>query len=1042
MLNFLCNRFILYWITSIKDRVSGKIFIFSFLFFTIFILIYFKAYSQNENISFEHFTYENGLSAPVTVIAQDHYHFLWLGTTDGINRFDGKNIIVYRNVPGDTTSLPNNIINGLCVDVSGRIWIATNGGLCYYNFSDDAFHTIGFNDTLEKIDRYRVHAVEAGKDGSIWFATKTLLHVWRENQSVKTFSLPVSDNLIIADLHSDSKNRIWIGTNSGLFVFEEATLKIIQSKIYSPFSLEKKLSVTIHPIITYNLDTMIAGSWYAGMQMIYISGDSIQSVPFIDSIETDSRRHIVTGISKGQNSQWWVGTYGNGLAIFDFKTKKFTNHLHHNPSDRKSLSNDYINVVFTDVSGILWIGTSAGLDKFDPLTQQFKSVSIPSTSNEFSVYRLPGFITEDKNNSKWLWITVSGVGLFHYNTVNMPFKLYCHDEKNIYSLPVNTVYTLYYDDKGRIWLGFKSGICMFDEKSEKFTSPPIIKNEIPLGVHRILQDEKKRFWFATFSNGVYCYDEPLQKMTSYKYDENNRNSLPDNRVFSIAKDHKNKIWIGTQNRGLCCLDPQTQKFQFFQHNKKDPNSLPDNGVYDLYEDKYQHLWIATENGLSEMDLSNYKMKNYTTRDGLCNNDVFSITPDKQSHLWLATNNGLCSFDPSKSYFRNYYINDGLPENRIGGAVYCSSDGTLYFGSTGMLSFCNPENMKMNKRIPPVVITNLKIFDKQVAAMRNGEMLLPIHLTHSQNMITFDFAAMNFTNTNLNKYAYKLEGFDKNWIYCGNRQSATYTNLDGGKYTFIVKASNNDGIWNETGTHVLLVIDAPWWKTWWFYILCLLIVTGILYVFYRVRINQLLQLQHIRMRISRDLHDDIGSTLSSINIISSMADKTGFPENKSSANFKTISSASRQAIELMNDIVWSINPKNDRMDMIIIRIRQYASEMLEAANISFSIEMDEECKNLNLPVEKKKEFYLIFKEAINNLAKYSGAQKANIQLKYNNRILTLIISDNGKGFDTSEKFQGNGLKNMKARAGQLKGKFSIISLPHEGTIVTLNIPTTP
>ena len=348
-------------------------------------------------------------------------------------------------------------------------------------------------------------------------------------------------------------------------------------------------------------------------------------------------------------------------------------------------------------------------------------------------------------------------------------------------------------------------------------------------------------------------------------------------------------------------------------------------------------------------------------------------------------------------------------------------------------------MKINLHVPPVVITNFKIFDKQIPVMRNGEMMETIHLSYRQNMITFDFAALNFTNSILNQYAYKLEGFDHEWIHCGNKQSATYTNLDGGKYIFHVKAANNDGVWNEKGTYVNLVIGTPWWKTWWFYLLCMSVIAGILYIFYRMRINQLVQLQNIRMRISRDLHDDIGSTLSSINMISSMANKLVVDGNKSSRHFKTISSASQQAMELMNDIVWSINPKNDQVEMIVIRIRQYASEILEAAGIDFSLEIDEACKQVVLPVEKKKDFYLVFKEAVNNLAKYSKASKVHITIGYHNSFLSLEIEDNGRGFDDSEKFPGNGLKNMRARATQLNAELTINAESGRGTKISLIIP---
>jgi two-component sensor histidine kinase len=351
-------------------------------------------------------------------------------------------------------------------------------------------------------------------------------------------------------------------------------------------------------------------------------------------------------------------------------------------------------------------------------------------------------------------------------------------------------------------------------------------------------------------------------------------------------------------------------------------------------------------------------------------------------------------------------------------------------------------MQLNRTVPPIVITDYSILGKKAAVMRQEEMLNPIHLGPRENMITFNFAALNFSNAFLNQYAYKLEGFDEDWIYCGHNQTATYTNLNGGSYVFRVKGANNDGVWNETGTSVSLVIHPPFWRTWWFYLLCVITVGCILYTVYRIRINQLLKMQAIRARIARDLHDDIGSTLSSINMLSSMADQSRASEPKSKELFHIIAAASGQAMDMMSDIVWSINPENDRMERSFIRMRQYASEMLEAAGIAFTLEMNAEDNNVILPLEIRKDFFLIFKEAINNLAKYSKADTAVIRLLVRDDALQLIIQDNGVGFDTAKISPGNGLKNMHTRARQMHGMLNIISGDAIGTRLELAIPLSP
>jgi signal transduction histidine kinase/streptogramin lyase len=580
---------------------------------------------------------------------------------------------------------------------------------------------------------------------------------------------------------------------------------------------------------------------------------------------------------------------------------------------------------------------------------------------------------------------------------------------------------------------------MFDPVTKEFSSLSSPDLRQIVGVHSILEDGAKNIWIATYSHGVYCYLRAQDSLIHYQHDPAKSNGLPDDRVFCIFLD-EDVLWIGTQSRGLSRLDISSGDFTYYQYDKSNPHSIPDNGVYTLYEAADGVLWVATENGFAAMDRKKGTFKRYSTFDGLCNNTVYSILPDELGNLWLGTNGGLSRFDPGKETFKNYYVHDGLPSNSISGAMLMK-DEVLYFGTTGMISYCKPGMMKMNRRSPPVIITQFKIFDKEYPVRRVRDMIEPIHLSHRENMITFDFAALNYTHSSLNQYAYKLEGFDEQWIYCGHKQSATYTNLNGGTYTFIVKAANNDGIWNEAGTYATLIVHPPYWRTWWFFTLLVLVALTILYLAYRIRVRQLMQLQNIRLRISRDLHDDIGSTLSSINMISSMSAQGTRNGEKSAEKFQVISSASRQAMDLMSDIVWSIHPKHDRMEMMIVRMRQYTSEILEAAQIAFTLDLDESAKKVILPIEKRKDFYLIYKEAINNLAKHSRAKNANIKIHFHRDTLDLVIKDDGVGFDPDQNHSGNGVKNMKARASQIKASLTLDSQKGKGTTMKMQIPVT-
>lgn len=1005
------------------------------------IVVHPRTDAQSPRISFQHFNHENGLPGPVTQIAQDKYGFLWLGTTDGLFRFDGVHFRAFRNTSSDSTTLPNNIINEIKTDGHGRIWVATNRGLAYYDYRDDIFHKIHFDVTQEKIDQHRVHAIAIAEDRSVWFATRSIIHHWKPDSTIQSVPLPAMDNLTIKYLHFSDNHKLWIGTNFGIMLYDIGRKKFLHHTLSTPFTQANNFNVTVHPIITHSADTVFAGTWYGGLQKVYFDGTRIQAIPFTDPMPSDSRKYIVRGMAERDPQIWWIGTYGTGLSWFHSNTNQFEAHFRHDPSNAESLSDDYINDIFKDDAGIIWIATNAGLDKFDPLTQQFHSIPIPVNADQFSIYRLAGQIIDDPDDKQSLWMCVSGVGLFHFNSHTHQFRHYRKQPGDPTALPDENIYCLYYDTRGKVWVGTRSGVYHFNPKSGRFSNTPITDHPEVKGIHTFVEDSRGNIWMASYANGIHKYNPQDNSVKSYTYMADGNPAIPDNRVFCMLLDAKQNIWLGTQNRGLCRLDPSNDQFTYFMHVASDPTSIPDNGVYDLFEDEDHHLWISTENGLAKMDLNNFQITQFTTADGLCNNNIFSITPDENKLLWLATNNGLSHFNPTTGSFRNYYMNDGLPVNRIDGDVYMSHDKTMYFGSSGMLSYCHPDEMKRNHRIPEVMITDYSILGKKVPVMREGAQLEPIHLSPKENMITFQFAALNFTNAFLNKYAYRLEGFDANWIDAGHQTFATYTNLNGGQYTFRVKAANNDGLWNETGTSVLLIVHPPFWKTWWFYTLVVILLASVLYLFYRIRINQLMRLQSIRSRIARDLHDDIGSTLSSINIISSMAKNESSPK-KSNELFNTISTASSQAMELMSDIVWSINPNNDRMEMIITRMRQYASEILEAAHIDFEMHVDEKLHDLQLPLEMRKDFYLIFKEAINNLAKHSQASKAVVEIHLRHHQINLIICDNGKGFQSNRTKGGNGLKNMQARTHQLKGQFEIQSGINAGTKIEVTIPSSP
>jgi two-component sensor histidine kinase len=460
----------------------------------------------------------------------------------------------------------------------------------------------------------------------------------------------------------------------------------------------------------------------------------------------------------------------------------------------------------------------------------------------------------------------------------------------------------------------------------------------------------------------------------------------------------------------------------------------------------KYLWVGTGgNGLNRMDMLTGKSTLFSTKDGLPINVVYGILPDDDGNLWMSTNKGLSCFNPVKKTFRNFDYKDGLQSNEFNRGAYCrTKDGTLFFGGINGFNYFNPRDILNNKTAPRIAITGLKIHNQNVPVQTKGSPLTkPIYLTdqltltYDQNLISFEFASLDFANPEKNQYQYRLKGFDKDFIHSGNTNTATYTNLDPGTYTFTVKGSNNDGTWNETGTSVQLTILPPWYMTWWFRTGLALGVLLACYTFYRYRLDQATKLQAIRNRIANDLHDEVGSNLSNIYIFSNVAQQKAKTNNETGPLLQKISDYTQQSMEAMNDIVWMINTHNDRFENIMARMRTIAGEFSEASECKLHLDFDEKLNEVKLDMEKRKNFYLIYKEAINNTAKHAGCKSLWVEMHLDHNTVTLEIRDNGKGFDVANAKSGNGLSNMKKRAEILKGELVVISTVGEGTTLNLS-----
>jgi two-component sensor histidine kinase len=451
------------------------------------------------------------------------------------------------------------------------------------------------------------------------------------------------------------------------------------------------------------------------------------------------------------------------------------------------------------------------------------------------------------------------------------------------------------------------------------------------------------------------------------------------------------------------------------------------------------LWIGTDNnGLLKSNCQFKKPLIETINDGLPSMNISSIKADKQNNLWLLTSAGAVEFNIPGKKITVFDKKDGIQDLDELNSIIVDSDGAISIAGRGCIYDFNPASIVKNNQPPEVSITDLRVFDKDYT-IHKGE---TIELNYNQNYFSFEYVALNYTQPRFNKYAYKMDGLDKKWNYAGGRRYVSYANLEEGTYVFNVKACNNEGVWNNVPSKLILIIIPPVWHRWWFYTLFVVVVLVVIYIVYRYNMNQFKMRLELRDKIARDLHDDIGSTLSGINIFSKIAlQKISYDQKSSRDLLEKISDRSEKTLDALSDIVWSINTRNDGLDNFLTKAREYLSEVLEPQGILYDFKVDKELEHLKIGMASRKELYLIFKEAVCNASKYSNCSFIQICLTKHKDICKLTIQDNGNGFNIDAVSSGNGIYNMKHRAKKINALLHIESEENEGTLVSLsfNIP---
>lgn len=1036
---------------------SFSVLLFLVLVFLIFPKKYFAQSSSSQIV--ESISVVQGLSHnTVHSILQDHKGFLWFATEDGLNRYDGYEFYIYRNNPADSFSLSDNFIWCLYLDSQNQIWIGTNnGGLNKYNYDTDKFEVYSTAKT-RSVNNNSIRAIFEDSIGNLWVGTEGgglnkfekrtgIVKYYKYNPALNSIS---NDN--VKAITEDSSGNIWIGTDNGLNKYDPET-----KLFYHYFSSESSDGLSSNYVWSLLWDSknrLWIGTNEGGVNIF--DGKKFTRI----SNDTSEKKAIpnqnVTSILEDTEGNIWISTEG-GLAKYIVKKDNIVWYLS-DPFDINSMANNFIRTIFQDKTGIYWIGTvGTGVNK---LMEPYKILKTyqhnPSRKSSLS-HNMIRSIFEDKKERIWIGTLGGGLNLMNGDGMFTKFRA----DGSPGSLSSDAVSTIFQDSRNIYWIGTWGGglnrMIFTENGSARFTTLSKYNPNLSLSstiIQAINEDKFGNLWIGT-EGGLDYYIIDKGIIERFQSGNGDNKSLSDNRIQSncILIDNEENIWVGTWN-GLNKISSSGNELSAYLENINiesffndpyDENSLSDNRIISLFLDEDNILWIGTHGGgLNKLDLNsndNYEFVSYSEKDGLPSNVIYGILNDNEGNLWISTNNGLSKFTPADEEFRNYDESDGLQSNQFFWGASCKAkSGRLYFGGVNGVNSFLPEELKDNPHIPPVHITGLQLFNKPVTIDDSLSVLSKsiiesnvIELDYDNYIIGFEFVALDFVNSEKNLYRYKLEGFDNDWTQPGRRRFVNYTDISDGEYVFKVQGSNNDGLWNLEGASLRIIIESPFWKTWWFIIITILTLTGLVVYLISYRVKQLLSLERLRTKIAADLHDNIGSSLTEISILSEViATKIDNEKEDVKRSLKLISENSRELIDKMTDIVWLVNPKRDSLYDLILRLEDRYSEILSQTNISFKSENLRALEKVSLSMEHRQHIYLIFKEAINNSITHGNCTEIILNANQKGRSIVIHLRDNGIGFDPNKKSHGNGLENMKRRAEKIGGKLTITSSVNQGT----------
>lgn len=971
---------------------------------------------NDDRLVFRHFNVEHGLSqGSINAIFQDHKGFVWIGTHDGLNRFDGTEFKVFKHRPDDPRSLASSWIFSIVEDAARTLWVRTAKGAQRFNRATETFGGI------DQLPPSSIVSTGDSDSATFWVAANPLGVFNALRGEVRDVPVRRADgsllDLPIYRIARDEQGNLWGAGTSGIFKIDPRKRIVVDS-----YDVEAGTYLTIVPSRFRRGDVWLGSA----DELLCLKNGTLTSIGKfrVPSLLEDSRGYL------------WIGTH-DGLARLDLRdtTNRIVAWARHNPAVPTSLSHNVVTHLLEDAAGSIWVGTYNGLNLHDIHAAQFTTYR-GTRDNPKSLgdnFVIP--IAEDTGGN--IWFGTFGAGLSVLGKGGT-FRHFRHVPSDPNSIRGDNIRSLLSARDGRIWIGTSGGLSVYDPARGRLSTILSSTRQSPrhLWIEALCQTTDGSVWALNGSTLLRFHERNPHRGVMETI------TLPTNaELVSLHADKNGNLWIASLGEGLIRFDRRTRETHRYRHNPSDPKTLSNDYVWTVLPEEGASLgtvWVGTSNGLNRLDARTGTCIRYLEQEGFPNAWVYGILRDDMRRLWLSTHRGLVVFDDSRSEgskFRSYTHADGLAGNEFNRRSYCKlSTGELLFGGPNGVTRFHPGNVIDNPAVPPLVLTGFSKVGERVTFDRDVADVSSIELNHDQNVFTFEYAALHYGNPSRIHYAYMMEGIDKNWTSAGGRRTVNYAYLPSGEYVFRVKASHTGGTWNNNEIAVNITIRPPFWATWWFMALAVLAGGGGVAMVVRTRVRRLLEIERLRSRIARDLHDEIGSNLSSIAMASDLLRRQRGLGEMEQGKLSEISSVALNTVKDMKDIVWLIKPGNDSIDDLFLRMKDTAAMLLEGCRYSLSFPNEPIARKVDL--EWRQHVYLIFKEALTNIAKHARAGSVSIAVAVEGDTLAILIEDDGKGFNPASATNGSGLRNMQERADILKAHFMVAATPAGGTKITL------